>query len=148
MQTIGLCICTPLVEATITVVSTDRRKAVQSTSPTSGFVIEFSAVVWMIVEKTASEQEALLGHAKLGPWAARNLWEWRNDSTERLLDRSESLSPEAVKNLVLSCPPDALAVAISRLQKCPGILMPSERKLWVRFLPNSGQNANNLMQLL
>lgn len=98
---------------------------------------------------TATELEALLDHNTLGQAAARNLWGWRIEDAERLVRRPGSLSPEARRNLVLTCPPDALRTAITRLQEEPDLLHSEERQQWVRaHLPNSGPHANALLQFL
>ncbi|CAE6855856.1 hypothetical protein [Paraburkholderia nemoris] len=99
--------------------------------------------------ETAPELESLLSHDKLGQVAARHLWEWRPSEADRLMRKKRALSPMAMKHLVLSCPVDAIAIAIAQLQKEPEFLSLEERRQWVYYhLPDSRQHANALLQLL
>jgi hypothetical protein len=107
-----------------------------------GFLLRFGP-------ETAPELESLLSHDKLGQVAARHLWEWRPSEADRLMRKKRALSPMAMKHLVLSCPVDAIAIAIAQLQKEPEFLSLEERRQWVYYhLPDSRQHANALLQLL
>ncbi|BEU28532.1 hypothetical protein [Paraburkholderia sp. 22B1P] len=117
---------------------------------------DFGMPVWQVYgflasfgSDTATELEPLLDHETLGLATAQNLWDWRARHTVTLVRRPGKLGKLARRNLVLPCPPAALATAIARLQEEPDLIQNEQKEVWVRIrLPDSGKHASDLLRLL
>ncbi|MCR5891197.1 MULTISPECIES: hypothetical protein [Burkholderia] len=107
-----------------------------------GFLLRFGPDI-------AADLESLLDHDKLGPHAAQLLWEWRPSDPRHLLGAKSQLCRSGMQNLLLTSPPDSIAIAIARLQRQPDILAPQTRRQWVLArLPDARQHAPALLQML
>lgn len=131
----------PFQRALIRLVLYDRRFELASWE-VPGFLLRFSPEI-------AADLETLLDHDKLGPHAARLLWEWRPLAATHLLSADDSLSRSGMQNLLLTSPPESTAVAIARLQREPEIFADQTRRHWaLARLPDARQHAPALLKML
>ncbi|MDR8029509.1 hypothetical protein KPA93_17810 [Burkholderia cenocepacia] len=107
-----------------------------------GFLLRFGPDI-------AADLESLLAHDKLGPHAAQLLWEWRPSDPRHLLGAKSPLCRSGVQNLLLTSPPESIAIAIARLQREPDVFAPQTRRQWaLARLPDARQHAPALLQML